>query len=130
MGIPILLFEGGKSFYIDTTITNTGVNGAKRILNHMGMLAKKFKVSRPKKKCIFIQNSKWIRASHSGMFRASAKINQQVSKGDVIGHITDPFGKFHYYVKAPNDGYIFNVNESPIVYQGDALFHISTGLKK
>lgn len=130
LGIPILLFEGGKSFHIDTTITNTGVNGAKRILSHMGMLKKKFKVSKPKKKCIFINDSKWIRASHSGMFRASAKINQQVSKTDVIGHITDPFGKFHHFVKAPNDGYIFNVNESPIVYQGDALFHISTGIKK
>jgi len=29
-GIPMLLFEGGKSFHFNTTITNTGVNGAKR----------------------------------------------------------------------------------------------------
>lgn len=36
LGIPILLFEGGKSFNIDTNITNTGVNGAKRILHHLG----------------------------------------------------------------------------------------------
>ena len=129
MGIPILLFEGGKSFYIDTTITNTGVNGAKRVLHHLGMLKGSFKVSKPKKKCVFINESRWIRANYSGMFRASAKINQQVKKNAVIGHITDPFGKFHHYVKAPNDGYIFNVNESPIVYQGDALFHISTKVK-
>ena len=126
LGIPILLFEGGKSFHIDTTITNTGVNGAKRVLHHLEMLKSKFKVSKPKKKCVFIDESRWIRANYSGMFRPSAKINQQVNKKDVIGHITDPFGKFHHFVKAPNNGYIFNVNESPIVYQGDALFHIST----
>jgi predicted deacylase len=127
--IPILLFEGGKSFNIDNTITNTGVNGVKRVLNHLGMLNKKFKVSEPKKSCIFIFDSKWIRANHSGMFKASIKINSKVEKGDVLGHITDPYGSFNYFVKAPNNGYIFNINESPIIYQGDAIFHITTKLK-
>lgn len=130
LGKSILLFEGGKSFYIDSAITNSGVNGAKRILNHLGMLSKKFKVSKPKKKGVFIEESTWIRAKYSGMFRASVKINQWVKKGEVIGHITDPYGKSHHFIKARNDGYIFNVNHSPIIYQGDALFHISTKLGK
>lgn len=128
MGIPILLFEGGKSFHIDKNVTNTGVNGAKRILNHYGMLGRKFKVSEPKKRCVFISESKWIRASFSGMFKPSIAINAKVEKGQVVGNITDPYGKFNHFVKAPNNGYIINVNESPIVYQGDALFHISTKL--
>lgn len=124
----MLLFEGGKSFYFDRTITNTGVNGAKRILNHLGMLNSKFRISKPKKKCVFITESKWIRAKYSGMFKASVSNNKKVHKGDVIGHITGPFGKFHHFVKADNSGYLFNVNEAPIVNQGDALFHISTKL--
>jgi len=128
LGIPMLLFEGGKSFNIHPTITNTGVNGAKRVLNHLEMLGSKFKVSKPKKSCVFISESKWIRAKYSGMFKASTTINSKVSKGDVIGHITDPYGSFNHFVKAPNDGYIFNINESPLVYQGDAIFHISTKL--
>lgn len=128
LGIPMLLFEGGKSFYFDKNITNTGVNGAKRILNHLGMLHSKFRISKPKKKCVLIAESKWIRAKYSGMFRASIAINSKIKKGDVIGHITGPFGKFHHFVKAENSGYIFNVNEAPIVNQGDALFHISTKL--
>ena len=128
LDIPMLLFEGGKSYYFNNNITNTGVNGAKRILNHLGMLHTKFRISKPKKKCVFISESKWIRAKYSGMFRASIAINSKVKKGDVIGHITGPFGKFHHFVKAENSGYIFNVNEAPIVNQGDALFHISTKL--
>jgi len=128
LGIPMLLFEGGKSFHFNNTITNTGVNGAKRILSHLGMLHTKFRISKPKKKCVFIAGSKWIRAKYSGMFKASIAINSKVKKGDVIGHITGPFGKFHHFVKAENSGYIFNVNEAPIVNQGDALFHISTKL--
>ncbi len=130
LGIPMLLFEGGKSFHIDNTVTNTGVNGTKRILSHLGMLNRNFKVSKPKKNCIKILDSKWIRANHSGMFKATVNVNTVVKKGDVLGHITDPYGSFNHFVKAPNSGYIFNVNESPIIYQGDAIFHISTKLQQ
>lgn len=128
LGIPILLFEGGKSFNIDNTITNTGVNGVKRVLHHLEMLSSKFKVSKPKKNCVKIEESKWLRAKYSGMFKASVVINSKVEKGDVLGHITDPYGGFNHFVKAPNSGYLFNINESPIIYQGDAIFHISTKL--
>jgi hypothetical protein len=31
-----------------------------------------------------------------------------------------------FKVLAPNNGYIINVNQAPIVYQGDAIFHVST----
>lgn len=129
LSVPVLLFEGGKSFHIDNNITNTGVNGTKRVLHHLGMLGSKFKVSQPKKSCVYIENSKWVRANYSGMFKSSVNINTEVKKGDVLGHITDPYGSFNHFVKAPNDGYIFNINESPIIYQGDAIFHISTKLK-
>jgi len=125
-GIPLLLFEGGKSNSIDSIISNTGVNGSKRILHHLGMLKSKFKVSTPSKTSITISASKWIRAQSSGMFKPSVKVGQYVNKRDLLGHLTDPYGKVHYWIKATNDGYVFNVNEAPLVYQGDALFHIST----
>ncbi|MFT5242714.1 MAG: putative deacylase, partial [Glaciecola sp.] len=129
VGIPMLLFEGGKSFNIHDNIANTGVNGAKRVLHHLGMLNSKFKVSKPKTEAIVIEDSKWIRAKFSGMFRPTVAINSYVEKNDVLGNITDPYGSFNHFVKAPNSGYIFNVNESPIIYQGDAIFHISTRLE-
>lgn len=123
--IPMLLFEGGKSNSIDNVVSNTGVNGAKRVLDHLGMLRSKFKVSSPRKKAVLITSSKWLRASTSGMFKPSVKAGAKVETGDVLGHITDPYGKVHYWIRANIPGYIINVNEAPIVYQGDALFHIS-----
>ncbi len=128
LGKQLLLFEGGKSFHIDDIVTNSGVNGSKRILKHLGMLNASFKVSKPKKDCVFINESKWQRANYSGMFKASIGIGSHVEKGTVLGNITDPYGKFNHFVKAQNSGYVINVNELPIVYQGDALFHISTQL--
>lgn len=128
-GKQLLLFEGGKSFHIDDMVTNSGVNGSKRILKHLGMLKTTFKTTKPKNDCVFIDNSRWQRAKYSGMFKASVPIGSYVQKEAVLGHITDPYGKFNYFVRASNAGYIINVNESPIVYQGDALFHISTKVK-
>lgn len=129
IGVPMLLFEGGKSFNIHSTITNTGVNGVKRVLHHLGMLNSKFKVSKPKKEAVVIIKSKWLRAKFSGMFKATININTYVEKDEVLGNITDPYGTFNHFVKAPNSGYIFNLNESPIIYQGDAIFHISTKIE-
>ena len=129
LGKSILLFEGGKSIHIDVNVANTGVNGAKRVLHHLGMLSSKFKVSQPKKEVVYILDSRWQRASLSGLFKASADVGSKVKKGDIIGTITDPYGKFNELVKAALSGYIINVNESPIVYQGDALFHITNKLK-
>jgi hypothetical protein len=127
-GVPMLLFEGGKSNFIDNVVSNTGVNGSKRVLHHLGMLNSKFKVSSPKKNSIVITHSIWVRAHASGMFKPAVKVGSLVKHGEVIGHITDPYGKIHYWIKSTNNGYVFNVNEAPLVYQGDALFHISTGI--
>jgi len=126
LNIPILLFEGGKSNHIDRQVTNTGVNGAKRILDYLGMLRSNFKVSTPKKEIVFVEDSKWLRARASGLFKASVKLNSKVDKGSILGYITDAYGKFNQSVKADCDGYIININEDPIVYKGDALFRIST----
>lgn len=124
-GVPLLLFEGGKSNYIDPVVSNTGVNGSKRVLHHLGMLRPNFKVSKPKKTSIVISQSKWLRAHKSGMFKHKVETGAFVKKDQVIGHITDPYGKINYSYKSAYNGYIINVNESPLIYQGDALFHIS-----
>ena len=86
-------------------------------------------MSKPIENPVYILSSRWQRAKYSGMFKSSIKVGSKVEKGDVLGNITDPYGKFNFFVKASISGYIINVNESPIVYQGDALFHFSTELK-
>ena len=60
LGKPILLFEGGKSFYVDNAISKVGVEGAKRILSHYDMLNSKFKVIPPKMPTVFVEESKWL----------------------------------------------------------------------
>ena len=79
---------------------------------------------------VIIKKSKWLRASHSGMFHVRAQNGKWVTKKTVIGLITDPFGDFEKKVYAPFDCYIFCINISPLVNRGDALFHVSVKAEK
>lgn len=121
----ILLFEGGKSQSNDNEVAKIGLNGSIRILAHLNMLQDKFETPTPKENTKVITSSRWIRAKYSGLFHCKITCGDYVHKGDKIATITDPYGKMHHNVVVSNSGYIINVNESPIVYQGDAIFHIS-----
>jgi hypothetical protein len=128
-GVKMLLFEGGKSLDLNEMVTQEGVEGTMRFLKHLDMLNPKKELTVFGEKTIFIEKSNWIRANFSGMFHGLVKIGSFVKKGDLLAMISDPYGKVEHKLKAPNDGYIINVNDAPIVYQGDAVFHISTQLE-
>ncbi|TDS58212.1 succinylglutamate desuccinylase/aspartoacylase family protein [Myroides indicus] len=128
LGIKMLLFEGGKSMDINAEVSTAGVEGAKRFLNHFGMLQKKFVTEKPSAPMIAISQSVWIRAKKSGLLHDQVKTGVFVEKGQTLAFISDPYGKENTAVKAPNSGYIINVNDSPIVYQGDAIFHLSKNI--
>jgi len=130
LGVKILLFEGGKSIDLNEEITKQGVEGSKRILNHLGMLNDRQNTIIPENETIYIKKSSWIRAKYSGMFHSTTMVGSYIEKGQLLATISDPYGKIEHKVKSPNSGYIINVNEAPIVYQGDAIYHISTTLEK
>ncbi|SDW18708.1 succinylglutamate desuccinylase/aspartoacylase family protein [Flavobacterium degerlachei] len=130
LNVKMLLFEGGKSLDINESIADAGVDGVKRVLAHLEMLDPKHLVKEQASKTIYIEKSGWIRAKCSGLLHDQNTIGSFVKKGTILAIITDPFGKFERKIKAPNDGYIINANLSPIVYQGDAIYHISKTLEK
>lgn len=121
-GVPFLLFEGGKSHELDPTVIDCGVNGALNVMKHLGMQEGEIIID---EKPILLIKNKWMRASHSGLFQSFVKNGIKVSRKTVIGRISDPYGAFDKNILAPFDCYIYGLNTSPIVYKGDAIFHIS-----
>ena len=124
----VLLFEGGKSLDINAKISKEGVAGALRVMQHLGIrnFEKELesldsKIIKPK----IIGKSSWVRAKYSGMFHPMVRLGSKVTKGDVLGSISDPFGYFERNIKAQFPGYVICINESPIVNQGDGILHIS-----
>ena len=124
--IPILLNESGKSLNLNKMICKEALNGIKRVLAHLQMLDATFEIPKASQNSIFITENHWIRAEHSGFLHTMINIHDYVEKGQEIATLSDPYGAKSYIVKASDDGYIININEAPMVYQGDAIFHIST----
>lgn len=130
LGKKVLLFEGGKSLNLNRTVTNSGILGALRIMNILGMRDFSKEISNyhyimPNEQ-IFIQNSIWLRAKSSGMFRSYCRTGAFVHKGESIGSISNPYGDHEYLIQSPESGYIICKNHAPIINQGDALFHLTT----
>jgi predicted deacylase len=121
-GKKILLFEGGKTNSIEEGIVKEGVDGIKRFLNHLNM--RSFKEVGNQRHPVYIKEHKWLRAPNSGMFQTAVKNGDKVDVGTILGMVTDPFGKIEKRIKSPMGGYVFCINESPVVNKGDAIFHI------
>jgi uncharacterized protein len=127
LGKHMLLFEGGKTNNIEEMVVEEGINGVKRMMSHLGMRSFKIDISKDRSP-VLLTESKWMRSPNSGMFQSLVKNGSRVEKNEVIGMVTDPYGKIERKVKASMTGYIICLNESPVVYKGDAIFHIGKSL--
>lgn len=122
MGKAILLFEGGKSLQLDQSVVKYGVRGTLNVMKYLKMHGGEYNLDGPP---VVIKDSKWLRAPYSGLFEPLVTNGSRVKHKTIIGRISDPYGEFEKKVTAPFDCYIFGLNTAPIVYKGDALFHVS-----
>jgi predicted deacylase len=122
----ILLFEGGMANSIEEMVVEEGLNGTKRLIAHLGMRNYKIDISKDREPVV-LKESRWLRAPNSGMFQALVKNGSQVDRGTILAIVTDPYGNFEKKIKSPISGYIICVNESPVVFKGDAIIHIGKG---
>lgn len=124
--IPVIVFEGGKSKEIDEDVIKIGVKGVLNVMDHLGIRQQKKETKEhgEEKKTVFISYSRWIRAQHSGMFQPIVKNGTQVQNNQLLGYINGPFAQFQKKVKSTIAGHIICLNQTPVVYKGDVLFHI------
>jgi len=120
-GKTILVFEGGESLRNEETVIEEGMNGALRLLHSFNMIKSAPVQTIPKVEC---SKNYWIRAKRSGIYNSVLKSGEFVTKGDILGVITDPFGEFKVNVRAQKPGFILGHNNMPVVNQGDALLHL------
>lgn len=122
LGKKILVFEGGEAGRFDEFAIQEGMNGAQRLIKHLGMSSGE--LTPPRHENRLITSSSWIRARASGLFQSLVKYGERVKKNQLVGHITDPFGEFSVALKSPATGYVIGLQNDPVLHQGDALMHI------
>lgn len=121
-GVRMLVFEGGENLRYDKKSIDVGLEGINRLLAAHQMKEILFE----EKKSLHFNKATWIRASIGGVFQWIKSSGEEVKKGEKIGFINDPQAiKVTRYILASRDAFIFGHNNTPVVSQGDALFHIA-----
>ena len=101
-----------------------GVRGILSVMREMGMLPKKA-VKPAKRPPIQSRSSYWMRADAGSILRAHKTIGDLVETDEVVGYISDPFGDEEVEVRIREGGLVIGRTNLPLVYEGDAIFHIA-----
>ena len=121
-GVAMLLFEGGESNRFDPYAIDAAVDGVRRVLAHRGLIDGAPSDSRP---TFTSRQTRWVRAARGGLLRLEAELGERVERRQVLGHFSDIYGRRNLAVRAPVEGLLVGVSRSPLVNQGDALFHLA-----
>ena len=123
MGVPVILYESCEALRFDEIYIRAGEQGVINVMRHLGMLRKSRAHTRPPVIC---QGTHWIRAPESGVLRALVPLGAEVAPGQVIGIIADPLGSTEIDVVTNEGGIVIGRTNLPLVYEGDALFHLAS----
>ncbi len=124
MNTPTIVFEAGESMRFDDYSILEGMQGILNILEHFGMISNSEPKYGERNKTVHLKSRRWLRAPTAGMFIPKITNGNEITKGQILGILTDTFAKQTKQIKAPFDGYVFCINHQAVVNQGEALFHV------
>ncbi|MGB3753011.1 MAG: succinylglutamate desuccinylase/aspartoacylase family protein [Parerythrobacter sp.] len=127
-GVDMLLMETGEALRFDRLSIETGVAGIFSVMARLGMIDPHDALAEalanggePAK----ATSSVWVRAPRGGVTHRVRKSGDPVRIGDVLATVGGLFGEDEVAIVSPTDGIIIGHATLPVVYQGDALFHIA-----
>lgn len=123
-GISIIVYEGGEALRFNEIAIRAGVKGVISVMREIGMLPRRKPGSR-RFAPLVAEASTWVRAPQSGILRVLQPLGAKVTKGDLLGIVSDPFGELEERALAPVDGIILGRTNIPLVNEGEALFNIA-----
>ena len=132
-GIPMLLYEGGEALRIDEGAVRAGLRGVLAVMEALGMLPRrKGRTSQEGRTSerrgvapLMAATSAWVRAGDSGILSARRPLGAQVEAGEVLGTIASPLRENATDVRARSSGVVIGRTMLPLVYEGEALFHVA-----
>ena len=121
-GATVLLYEGGEAGRFDDWAIDAGVEGVRRVLEHLGM--RDTSVPPPGAAPVDCWQSGWVRARRTGILELDVHLGDRVEEGQRIGGLSDTFGRRLRLVHADRTGIVIGLTRAPLVNSGDALVHI------
>ena len=123
-GTPMLLLESGEALRFDRLSIDIGTGGILRVLAHLGMVDAHDGMDEPRIP-MRSNNSRWVRAPRGGVTHRLRKSGDRVTTGERLATVSGLFGEDPEELVSPFDGIVIGHATLPVVYQGDALFHIA-----
>jgi predicted deacylase len=123
-GIPVILYEAGEALRFEEVYIRAGVKGIINVMRSIGMLPRS-RSKRVRPAPIVSDQTSWLRSPESGVLRTFVPLGAKVEKDQVIAMVADPLGSSESPIVAPTAGVVIGRTNLPLVYEGDATFHIA-----
>jgi len=120
-GIPAVTLEAGGPSVLELNEVKHGVKGIETLISTIGMQRKLRLWSDPEP--VYYRSS-WVRADSGGILLADVGLGSTVSRGDLLGTITDPMSNAQSEVRSPYSGRIIGMARNQVVMPGFAAFHV------
>ncbi|MFK8058187.1 MAG: succinylglutamate desuccinylase/aspartoacylase family protein [Saprospiraceae bacterium] len=133
---PMIIFEGGENLRLHGPSIESALQGIRNVLESHNMLSKnsdsrmepalsEVERVRTQPDTIFLNKSAWTRAAKAGLFEWCVPSGNWVEEGQTLGYLRDPYGIHEEEVVSPRKAFIIGHDNSPVISQGDALFHLA-----
>jgi hypothetical protein len=121
LGIPAVLAEaGGQGLWPDRAV-GLLVDGAQRVLAHLGMSQGGVPAGEPSRA---IDTFAWSRSEHAGCWYPAVTVGERVHPGQALGTVTDLLGETLQQARSTVDGTVLFAVTSLAINAGDPLVGI------
>ena len=125
LGKPVLVYEGGENMRVNAETVREARRGVRRLLASQEMVGWTLLDPQGAASTVWLDRHRWLRAARAGLFDWRVKSGRYVEHGEVLGFLRDPYGESEIEVTAPRRAFVIGQDNSPVVNQGDALFHLA-----
>ncbi|MDX2169229.1 MAG: succinylglutamate desuccinylase/aspartoacylase family protein [Deltaproteobacteria bacterium] len=122
-GIPALSYVAGAPGRFDAAEIAQGVDGLRRALADLGMIAPQPAVAA----ATVFHATQWVRVPEGsgGIFLTARQPGEEVRQGEMLGSVTDPLTERRIDIVAPRSGRLVAVAEPRVLLPGAPLFQLA-----
>lgn len=120
-GVPSFIAEAGGVGQLQLEAVGQLTDGILRVLNHLEMIDSPSPTATT---TTMLETFEWLYAQHAGMFYPTVGVNEQVSEGQIVGHVGSLFGETLEEVHSPASGRVLFITTSPAVAENGLMMGI------
>ena len=125
-GIPAVIAEAGGRGLLEESAVRLHVDGLRRALGHLGMLAGSSVLPPPGQR--LVDRFLWLRSVSEGWWEPTVRAGDVVVSGDPLGVVRNLYGDVVEEVVAPENGVVLFLTSSPAIAADGLLLGLGAGL--